>query len=218
MAARLVAPAGAMKSAFPDGPPKGATIAGPALKQSQSPTEMIVVADTDMLADRAWAEMRDVGSTRIVMPFASNGDFLINALENLTGGVQLAALRARGLGSRPLTRIEDLQRRADDRYRATEDDLSQKLEQTRRRLLTLSPGAGGGKMLLSGEQQDAARRFRAEMTEERRQLRDVQRDLGRGIARLETAIELANILLVPLMIIVFALLVAWRAPRLGRRR
>lgn len=220
MAARLVAPTGGVKTAFPDGPPKdmpkGATAAEPILKQAQKPTEVIVVADTDLLADRSWTQLRDMGSTRVVIPFAGNGDFLINALENLSGGAQLASLRARGLGVRPLTRIEDMQRAADDRYRATEETLSQNLDETRRRLLTLSPAGSTGKTLLSGEQQDAVRRFRAEMAEERRQLRDVQRDLNRGIDRLETALKLANILLVPFAVTAFTLLVGLRPA--ARRR
>ena len=216
LAARIVGP---IVSAYPEGPPKDPHAAkppvpGPYLKEAVKPAEIIVAADVDMLSDHSWVEMRDMMGQRIAMPFASNGDFVINALESLTGSTALSSLRARGVASRPLSRVQELQRIADDRYQATAESLSQKLDETRRQLLTLSaPKSQGvqpaGVPVLSDEQQEAVKRFRSEMVETRQQLRDVQRDLRHDIDRLETRIKILNIVVMPMTIVVFALLVAF---------
>ena len=173
LAARIT---GTVATAFPDGPPKDAHIPaappGGWLKTSAKPAEIIVAADVDMLSDHSWTDMRELGGQQVAIPFASNGDFLINALENLTGRTGLPSLRARGVASRPLTRIVDLERAADDRYRATEEELSHRLEDTQRQLLALSGGqsrdkAGaaapaGAAPVLNDRQQDALRAFRAQ--------------------------------------------------------
>ena len=183
MAARIIGPAG---TAFPNYPAKpGAQY----LKESVKPIDVIVVGDVDMLADHTWVDTREVMGQAIAAPFASNGDFVINALENLTGSASLASLRGRGIATRPLTRLDDIQRAADDKYRATEDALSHKLDDARHQIQTL---AASGQ-----DQQDAVTQFRAEITQTRAALRDVQHKLRHDIERLEGEIELINIVLVP---------------------
>jgi ABC-type uncharacterized transport system involved in gliding motility auxiliary subunit len=221
MAARI---AGSFKSAYPDGPPKdphsASAPAGVSLKDSAKPAELIIAADVDMLSDHSWVEMRDLSGQHVGIPFASNGDFVTNALESLTGSPGLSSLRARGVASRPLTRLEDVERDADARYQATEESLSEKLQDVQRQLLTLSgprdkdSKAGAGSPLLNDQQLDAVKRFRAEMTETRAKLRDVQHDLHRDLDRLEGRIKIVNIGLMPLAVIIFAGLLALS----GRRR
>ena len=215
MAARIIGP---VTTAFPDGPPKGADgkpmpLIEPMLKESAKPAEIIVVADVDILANHTWVDLRQMMGQEIAAPFASNGDFVVNALENLTGSPALAALRGRGIASHPLVRIDALQRAADTQYRATEESLSQKLDEARRKLLTLAPvktGEGDDKpAALTDEQQDTVKHFRAEMSETRAELRDVQHNLRRDIDTLEHKVEFANIVIVPLAVVIFALLMAW---------
>ena len=162
MAARIIGPA---STAFPDGPAKTAT---PYLKQSVKPIDVILVADVDMLANHTWVDTREVMGQAIAAPFASNGDFMVNALENLAGSATLASLRGRGIASRPLTRLDDIQRGADAKYRATEDTLSRKLDEARRQVLALASA--------KEDQQATAAKFRAEMAETRIALRDVQHE------------------------------------------
>ncbi len=218
MAARIVGPA---NTAFPNGPPKDSKIAADKiLKTALKPVDVIVVADVDMLANHTWVDIRDMMGQQVAAPFASNGDFLVNALENLTGSPALATLRGRGISSRPLTRIEDLQRVADEKYRATKDELSKKLDEARRKLLSLAPAksadSDSAAPVLNEEQQATVKQFRAEMADTRNQLRDVQHNLRRDIEQLEGEIEFANIVLVPLAVVIFALLLAFGGRRRGR--
>src|SRR6185312_12673979 len=97
LAARIT---GDVKSLFPNGKPPppppsphGATPPPPppqepsppveALKQSVQPVNIVVVADSDMLDDRFWAQTRDFFGQRVVQPAANNGDFVANAIEVL---------------------------------------------------------------------------------------------------------------------------------------
>jgi len=62
---------------------------------------VIVVADTDILTDRLWVQLQDFFGQRIVSPWANNGDFVTNAVDNLTGSSALISIRSRGRFSRP---------------------------------------------------------------------------------------------------------------------
>jgi len=42
----------------------------------------MVVADTDLLSDRLWVQVQEFYGQRIVTPWADNGSFLVNSLEN----------------------------------------------------------------------------------------------------------------------------------------
>jgi len=222
LAARVTGPA---KSAFPDGPPAAAggdAVAEPAtpapLKESAQPINVIIVADVDMLADDAWLNIQGGGDARLAAPIAHNGDFVINALENLAGGATLANLRGRGLSSRPFTTVDRIRSEAEAKYLATEAKLSQELEDAQQKLASLEvEQTGDGSVLLTAEQQETVRDFRAQVTNLRRQLREVQHALRRDIERVETRAMLANIAAVPALVAVLALGVAlWR--RALRRR
>jgi ABC-type uncharacterized transport system involved in gliding motility auxiliary subunit len=219
---------GSAKSAFPDGAPAPASAAGEAapapmpaaLKESTQPINVIVVTDVDMLSDDAWLNVQNAGDARLAVPIAHNADFVINAVENLAGGAALANLRGRGLSNRPFTTVERIRSEAEAKYLATEDKLSQELEDAQNKLASLEvdqKAGTGGEVLLTAEQQDTIRNFRSQVLSLRGQLREVQRALNQDIDRLETWVMLANIAAVPIVVAVLALVVAlWR--RALRRR
>ena len=70
-------------------------------------------------------------------PGAYNGDFVVNAVDNLLGSSDLISLRGRGLSQRPFTLLADIQRGAELRFRAKERELTEKLKETEKRLSEL---------------------------------------------------------------------------------
>ena len=228
LVARVRGPA---KSAFPDGPPKEEKPEGeqpaatppaaappPHLAESTRPINVVVVADTDLLEDRFWAQVQDFFGQRMVVPVANNGDFVVNAVDNLSGDDDLISLRSRGQSARPFTVIETLRRDADLRFRTKERELNDKLKATQEKLNELQKqeqGAGASRAVITQGQQQAIDQFRAELLDTRRQLRDVQFELNRDIDRMQFWIQAINIAGVPLLVALFAIgLWAWR----GRRR
>ncbi|MFO0336796.1 MAG: Gldg family protein [Pseudomonadota bacterium] len=211
VAARL---SGRLPSAYPDGPPEGvAPVATP--RRVAEAANVVVVADTDLLSDQLWVRTQSLLGQTYVEPWANNADFVLNALDQLTGGADLIAIRARDAFARPFTRVEELRERADDRLRAKEVELQRELQATEQKLVELQAGrTDAGSLVLTPEQQAEIRRFEAEKLRIRRELREVRRGLDEDIERLGTWLKALNVAAVPLALTVVALAVAW----LRRRR
>ncbi len=229
LAARV---AGRIKTAFPNGaPPEPKPDAKaedkkpeekkpprPHMAESASPANIIVVADSDMLEDRFWVRIREFAGQQVAMPFASNGDFVVNAVDNLAGSDDLIRLRSRGVSYRPFTVVDDLRRDAAERLLARRDELQQALESAEKRLNELQERKkqAGEKASLSAEEESAIEKFRDEMLRIRRQLREVQHGLERDIERLAAWVKILNIGLVPMGVLGLAGLMA--LARRHRRR
>lgn len=201
VAARIRGPA---KTAFPNGRPKKKDGDSPDpnfVAESTAPINLIVVADTDVLADRFWVQFQNFLGMRIPSTIADNADFVINALDNLGGNDDLISLRSRGHYARPFDRVEAIQREAEAQFRDKERALQAKLEETEKKLADLQQQKqGGSKLLLSPEQRQEIERFREEQLKTRKQLRAVQHDLKKNIERLGTGLKFINISLIPLVI------------------
>lgn len=195
LAARISGPA---QSAFPDG------IEGQkdGLKSAEN-INLIVVADTDLLADRMWVEVQDFFGQRIPQPFADNAGFAINALDNLAGSDALISVRSRGRFSRPFVVVENLQRQAEARFREQEEILNQRLAQTEQRLAELQQGDNPEQALeLTPEQQATVQQFLQEKLAIRKELREVRYRLNADIEALGRSLKFVNIGLVPLLLTV----------------
>ena len=127
---------GQLHSAF-DKAPDGST--APFLAMSEKPANLVVIADTDMLADRFWTRTQDFFGTPTSTPFADNGTFVTNLVGTLAGGDALIGLRSRGGVSRPFERVEAMQRGAEAQYRQTETALTKHLEDTRNNSTSFAP-------------------------------------------------------------------------------
>jgi len=240
LAARLT---GKVESAFPDGPPpepeaaeggEGAegAAAGPAaadeearaarealeashLARSVAPMEVIAVADVDMLADAMWTSGTALGGPGLAI--ADNGAFFLNAVEHMVGGDALISLRSRGRIQRPFTLIEDIRREAESRHRAKEQELLDRLEEAVGRLNRLETDSSAEEqVVLTPAQTESLKTLRADVIRLRRELRDVQHRLRRDVEALTARATLVNIALVPALVAVFAVALAY--VRRSRRR
>ena len=203
---------GELKTAFPDRAAEEGHLAA-----SDGPVNMIVVADTDVLTDRLWVQVSDFLGQPVYNAFANNGDFVFNAVDNLVGNADLIAVRTRAPSARPFTRVERIRRGAEERYRATEQRLQQQLDELEAQLGALQqPGAEGQAQAISPAQQAEILRYQDQRLRIRKELREVQHRLNADIDALGDRLKLVNILGMPALVVLFALLVAWR--RWSRRR
>ena len=193
--------AGPAESDSPEDPPGDEHLA------STDSANVILVGDVDILSDRLWVQQQNFLGQTLATAFANNGDFLINALDNLSGSADLIGIRARGTYSRPFTRVQALRRQADAQFRQTEQRLQAELADTENRLGELQEArTDQGSLLISDEQQAEIQRFLDEQVRIRQELRAVQRNLDRSIERLGTVLQFINIGLVPLLLTAVALL------------
>jgi ABC-type uncharacterized transport system involved in gliding motility auxiliary subunit len=185
------------------------------LTSSNSEVNILVFADTDMLSDRMWVRVTQFMGQRIPQPFSNNGDMVINALDNLSGGADLSGIRSRGTYSRPFTRVIQLQRQADDRLRVEEAELLERLAETEAALAELNQDESGDLIgQVTPEIQSEVDRFNEEMLATRRSLRDVQYQLTEDIEQLGSNLKLINTALIPVILSILALLLSYvRAQR-----
>ncbi|WP_339869348.1 Gldg family protein [Pseudohongiella nitratireducens] len=177
----------------------------PHLSESDGDIAVIVVSDSDLLADRMWAQSQQVLGQRVINAFASNGDFIINALDNLSGSTELVNIRSRGRYARPFTRVLALQREADERLRQEETALLERLSQTEQQLMALNQEGANG---ISPEQEAQIDQFMQQQMETRRQLRDVQFQLNQEIDELGTILKMINTALIPALLIIAVLILS----------
>lgn len=222
LAARISGPA---RSAFPDGKPKAAA-ADPEEDGAEAESDdtadfiadsdsiqVIVVADADLLHESTWARVQNFLGQSLIFPTASNGDFVVNCLENLGGSDDLISLRSRGSFQRPFDKKLELERAANDRYRAKEQELESKLRELERNLSELQQEKDGASaLILSDDQREAIAGFREQQVETRKELREVRRELRNDIESLGSTLKLANILAVPALLLL-GLLGMWAFKR-----
>ncbi|MGH6878473.1 MAG: Gldg family protein [Rhizomicrobium sp.] len=228
IAARI---SGLVKTAFPGGPPTLATAADPPgksarpnnaptqIKFSKEPINVVIMADSDIFDDRFWVHTESLYGHRLATPFADNGAFVLNAVENLTGSNDLISLRTRATSNRPFVVVQKLQGQAQARFQQEADGLKQRLSDTESRLHALEQGGTGSAQAQSGtsltaEQQHEIAQFRREVANTRIELRDVQHSLRKDIDALGAFLAFINIALVPLLVATFAIVLAF----LRRRR
>ncbi len=202
LAARIT---GTVSSAYPQGapadqkPPAGPPV--PHLAKSEAPANIVIVADTDMLMDYMWVQTRELLGQRIAQAFANNGDFVANALDNLSGSSALISIRGRATFSRPFERVEALRRRADDRLRSKVLELQSELQQTEVKLTELQNKRNDqASLMLSPEQEAELKRFTTEKARVRKELRETQRGLDVEINRLNGWLKVLNIAIAPLAV------------------
>jgi ABC-type uncharacterized transport system involved in gliding motility auxiliary subunit len=213
VAARITGPA---KTAFPAGPP-GVPATGlknvHQLKVSTGPINVVVMADTDIFDDRFWVREDNLYGRRIAAPFADNGAFVLNAVENLTGSSDLISLRTRATNDRPFVVVQQLQAKAQAQFQQEAQALQQRVSDTESRLHALEQGGtasgqASGTTQLSPEQQAAIEGFKRELVETRGALRDVQHNLRKEVDALGAFLTFVNIWLVPLLVAILAVGVA----------
>ena len=203
---------GVLKSAFSEPPALPADAKRPDvfpahIAQTDGPANLVVAADSDILADRFWVRMQDFFGQQEATPFSDNGPFVANLLGTLAGGDALIGLRSRGSSQRPFTLVEGMQREAEARYRATERELQAHLEETQKKLTTLRTGRGeaGANAVISEQQRAAIDELRKDVTATRVKLRNVQLELRRDIIRLESNLRAFDIVLVPAVLAIGAI-------------
>ncbi|HEX3400883.1 MAG TPA: Gldg family protein [Acetobacteraceae bacterium] len=220
---------GTLKSAFSGPPELGKDQKRPdnfpAYKaQTDAPANVVVVADSDILADRFWVRISDFFGQQTAMPFSDNGPFVANLVGTLAGGDALIGLRSRGDTSHPFILVNQMQSEAEAKFRQTEQGLQKHLDDTEKQLRSLRQGPAGGdqagtEAVITPEQRAAIDAARKDIVDTRQQLRVVQYNLNRDISRLETELRIFNIVLVPALLAIVAIVLSiMRRRRRARAR
>jgi ABC-type uncharacterized transport system involved in gliding motility auxiliary subunit len=167
---------------------------------------VLLFADTDMLTDRFWVSKQNFLGQELVSSFADNGNLVINSVDHMLGSNDLISIRTRASTARPFERVERLRLEAESRFRDTQERLQRDLEETERKLGEMQTARNDGDlMVLNDAQSEEIQRFMEQRSQIRSNLRQVQHNLDREIDALGTRLKAVNIVLVPVLLIIFAL-------------
>ncbi len=188
------------------------------LAQAAAPGEVVLVADTDLLSDRLWIDVQPLLGQQQLTPFANNGDFVANIVDNLGGSTALLSIRGRVNSQRPFTRVRALQAAADRKFLVKKRELENELYDTQRRLAELQPAKNGATPTTATvEQRHEVEQYLQRKLAIGKELRDVQHQLNAEIDALGLRLEFINIVLVPGIVALIGLLYGWRRTRRSRR-
>ena len=201
LAARL---SGTFKTAYPNGP-DGTNDVSKALKEGKS--SVVVFADSDFLADDFCVQLINTPFGAMAQPVNDNLVLFANVIEQFAGREELIGVRSRGRSDRPFEKVKALEAKAMAKWQAKQTALEAALQETQQRLVALQKQKSGNeRLILSKEQQDEIAHFRKVQADTRRQLKNVRKELTADIDSLGLTLKVVNIVLVPLLVVVFGLL------------
>jgi ABC-type uncharacterized transport system involved in gliding motility auxiliary subunit len=189
-----------------------------ALKESKGDIDVIVVADVDFVQEQFWAREQNFFGETVRIPYTGNADFLMFALDQLSGANALKGLRGKGIAARPFTKVEQLQSDAEKRLRAQRADLEKRYKEIQDKLKDVRTKGADGKIELTAEQQTAVVEFTRELLRIRREQRAVQFEARRDYESLDRTMKLVNIGAVPVVVGLIALVVGLVRYQRRRRR
>jgi ABC-type uncharacterized transport system involved in gliding motility auxiliary subunit/ABC-type transport system involved in multi-copper enzyme maturation permease subunit len=209
LAARL---SGTFKTAFPKGP-DGTNDVSKALAEGKS--SVMLFADSDFLADDFCVRMLQTPFGNMPQLINENLTLFSNVIEQFAGREELIGVRSRGVSDRPFKVVNELEAEATKKWQAKESEFRQELQQTRQRLATLQSEkkSGNERMILSQEQQNEIVKLRKSQANTSRQLKNVRRELTSEIDSLGLRLKVVNIVLVPVLVVLFGLLRGLRRRR-----
>ena len=175
------------------------------LLKSSKKSNILLVADVDMLMDRNWLTQRGA--------FANNGDFVLNVMEKMVGGNALSDLRGKSTSWRPFEKIIALEKIAEEKFLIEEQMLAKKLKGMEDKIRNLTQNNDEDSDVLSPETIKAIDGFKTEMMTTRSQLRNVKFDLRRDVETLKKWIISINVAILPIMFAGFALILSLRRKR-----
>lgn len=206
---------GKFKTAFPGGKPQADPKKPPvgkddSLKESASDNSVILVADVDMLNDGAAVDIQEVFGRRIVVPSNGNLAFAQSMVEQFSSGDALSSLRSRATTFRPLTVVRQMEAEAQAQYFGRLKALEDELQKTTAKLQELQKARGAGAksaQLMTPEQQLEIENFRKRVTETRKELKELRKNLRQDAEALVFWTKVVNIALIPLLVVLMGLAV-----------
>ncbi len=218
---------GKLKSNYPEGKPGASgenkdapmSVRGNHLIETKEDGNVIVVADTDLLADRYSVSVQNFLGAKLVNRLNDNQGLFENAVENLSGSNDLIAIRSRGKFTREFSTVKQMQHAAETKWQEKETVLQAKLNQANARLNELLNAGkseqSSGQQIVDKAVQQEIKQFREQRKEAQQDLRDIRRRLREDVEKLGGKLFFLNTFLIPLLLILASL---WRWQRNLKRR
>jgi len=169
----------------------------------QKPFEAIVVADTDFIFDTFWSKKHQLPSSKYIMPIFDNADFVLNALESLSGKNYLSSLRGKSLKTRNFENIEQMRRQNKLDYTKQELKILDEIRQVKQKLQEIWDRKDfENREAFTSDDLLVIKNIRAKLDNARQKLGSISKDANAKIEHIDTAIKFFNIYFVGLLIVI----------------
>lgn len=170
------------------------------LKKSSKPGNVFLIADTDFIAD-AFAYRQVFAG--MVAPQGDNAAFLFNILDQVTGSKHLIGARSRGDSRRPFTVIQEMESEFEKELGEKMEEEEEKLQKLlNRKTELLEQKQSQGELVSNADLESERRDLDKKVVEANQRLRELQKGLRRDKDALAARYTLANVFIVPLIVII----------------
>jgi ABC-type uncharacterized transport system involved in gliding motility auxiliary subunit len=199
--------AGKFKTAFPEGKPKEAKpdekapAEKPAegLKECKTDNSVVLFGDADFISDQFAIEKQNILGMALVRPLNGNLTLAQNVIEQMAGDSDLIGVRSRAVQSRPLTRIHEMEAKAEEASQGKVKELEDSMRETQEKLneLQRNKDQGQQRFIMSPEQQAELDKIKKKRADTMVALKQEQKKLTRDKESLENWLKWSNILVMP---------------------
>jgi ABC-type uncharacterized transport system involved in gliding motility auxiliary subunit len=177
------------------------------LTEATKPGNVFVIADVDAFFDQFAFRMQNFGGRMMNLgPQNGNSSLLLNMVDQAASSTHLIGARSRAAVSRPFTKIKEMEAAASAKVRGKEAELKKKEQEANNKLNEMQQTkAAGTELFLSPEQEAEIRKFRQELVDSKKQQRELMKDLRKEKDGIAGRITLANVLGMPLLVVIFGI-------------
>lgn len=175
------------------------------------PFEVIAVADSDMLYDTFWAKSQVILDTTYIIPLLDNANFVMNALDSLSGGENLIGLRGKSAAKRPFSKLERLRKTNEQAFKAKEAEIFQRVDVVKKDLQEIwSKKNFEERENFNADELAVIAGVRKKLEALRDELVEIKNNINHEIKKTDMMVKFFNIyfmsLLIALLLVVYAVL------------
>jgi ABC-type uncharacterized transport system involved in gliding motility auxiliary subunit len=171
---------------------------------------VILFSDADMFFD-AFSLSQDQ-MTGSLVAINSNIPMFLNAVELLSGGGDLLAVRSRASTQRPFVKLDEMREKVEVEFRPKLQALEKQLNETAEKISTMKVklDTKTRTLMLDPEQQKQLDELTVTQAKISKEVREVRKQQNREIDWIKFTLKMLNILFMPLLVITVGLVLAMR--------
>lgn len=176
--------------------------------EKENPFDLIAVTDTDFLYDTFWGTRKNFLESEYVVENFDNANFILNALDYLSGDDDLLQIRGKQAQSHPFKDIETMRRLNSLRFSQQEDAIFAEMNKAKAAMQEVwNKKDFEERENFTADELAAIAKVRTQLNDLRQQLSDIREQAFAEIRKIDTAVSLTNLLLVPALLVLILLII-----------
>lgn len=176
------------------------------LKTSATPGNVFLIGDVDAFYDQFAYRVQNFGGMQMASPANGNASLLFNLLDQAVGSKHLIGSRSRAAVRRPFTVIREMENKFEKSFGEKITEINETIEKKQTELAEINASIQKSDLVHGTEPERAKKKEITDtLVKARKELREMEKDLRRQKDRLTGRITLANVLAMPLIVILVGL-------------